>query len=240
MKKIYLLIALAVFTFGSVLSEDIIKSKKEDFFSILDFVVRSKKVIVKKNPPEKEFIGDVSYKNPYYEFKSDWALAKQLREMIYYAKGNIYAKRKWSDGAVTEAFCHETNYNKTKGIAEMFPEKNGYVKIIHFEPVHGKWESTSKKVIFNEKEKRVDLIGEVNIVSEKNNASAEKISYYYLDDSFKFSGNPIIQGTHKDYEFAVTGKEAVSRDFFNNLEVSGKVKGWIKNKKGDLNDAVKM
>lgn len=239
MKKIYLSAIICAFGFGLSLSQDKLKSKKEDLPPVLGGIVRSDKWEIQKNPPREEFTGNVSYKNPYYEVKADWALFKRMKG-LFNAKGNVWGKKNWADGAVTEVFCHRADYNRTTGIAMMFPKENEFVEITHLEPDYGKWTGISREVLFDEENERVDLIRDVKITSEQNNALAGKISYYYQGDNFEFFKEPLIWGSHENYDFAVTGKSAKSQNFFDKVEVHEQVEGWIKNRQGALEDAVKM
>jgi len=243
MKKIILsLILIAVCSGVYAEKTDVIKSKKDDLPPILGGVVRSVKWFHKKNLPfedSEEFIGDVSYKNPYYEVKADWALSDRLKN-TFFARKNVWGKKIWKDGSVSEVSGDSAQYNRNTQTAQMLPQEGGFVKIKHSEPAHGIWRSLSRKVTFDEKEQQIDLMGDVQIKSEQNNALADKISYYYQSNSFEFSGDPAIWGTYKDYNFAVTGKHAKADNFFNKIEVKEKVTGWIKNTKGTIDDAIKM
>jgi hypothetical protein len=222
------LISVFVFSsFASALCFGGLKSKKEDIPPVLGGVVRSDKWIMKRNPPREEFIGNVSYKNPFYETKADWALFERMSG-VFSAKGNVWGKKNWLDGSETEVFCHKATYDRKKAVARVYPKEGGFVKVRHFEPAYGVWQSKSESALFDEKSKRVDLQGQVEITGERANARAEKISYYYEGDSFKFLGSPVIWGIHKGYNFAVTGEQARSENFFDNLKVEGKVMGWIK------------
>lgn len=232
MKKIFLF-AFICCVCGGAFGADKLKSKKGDIPTVLGGIVRSDKWVVKRNPPREEFTGNVSYKNPYYEVKADWALFER-NAGLFSAKGNVWGKKIWSDDAITEMFCHTALYDRKKSIAQGYPKEGEFVRIFHFEPDHGQWKSTARKVLFDENAQRVDLIREVRVISDKNNALADKISYYYKGDSFEFSGNPVIWGTYREYDFAVTGKKAKSENFFDNLEVKEKVRGWVKGKDGVL------
>jgi lipopolysaccharide export system protein LptA len=239
MRKILLLTIFISCVCLGVSASDVIKSKKADLPPVLGGIVRSDQWVIKKNPPLEEFIGNVSYKNPYYEIKADHAIFNRLTG-VFFAEGNVWGKKQWADGSITEMFCHTAEYDRNAQIATAYSNGKGFVKINHTEPKLGSWQSESKKALFDEATQRVDLVGEVSITGEKNNARAEKISYYYEGDSFEFIGNPVIWGIYKNYDFAVTGKKAKSTDFFNNLEVNEKVKGWIKTKNGVLFNEVGM
>lgn len=206
-----------------------IKSKKKDLPGVLGAIVRSDKWIIKRNPPREEFIGNVSYKNPYYEIKTDWALFERTSG-VFSAKGNVWGKKIWLDGSQTQVFCHSATYNRKTQVASAYPRNREFVEATHFEPLYGTWQSKSKKATFDEKSKRVDLTGQVEISGKHGNAIADKISYHYESDGFEFSGDPVIWGVYEGYDFAVTGTDAKSQNFLDIIEVKGKVKGWVKSK----------
>lgn len=61
--------------------------------------VRSKEWVIRKDPPEEEFTGDVSYRGAGLEFRSDWALWDKTAD-LWKARGHVQGRRAWPEGVL--------------------------------------------------------------------------------------------------------------------------------------------
>ena len=134
--------------------------EKGDFPPVLGGFVKSKDWKYNREKGQEEFIGDVSYRNPNYFLKADWALDDKKLEQVH-LKGSVYINALRKDGSTLENYSDRADYSKPTGIANFFAGK---------EPVHiiytpadklSMMESFSETAVVEEKKSQIQLSGSV-------------------------------------------------------------------------------
>jgi len=200
---------------------------KADFPNVLGGVVRSDKWIIRRKAGEEEFIGDVSYKNPFYAVSADWAMFRRKRGIVD-LKGKVHGTKIEKTGAQTESFSHTATYNLNSNTALLKPKSDETVKVIHTDPKRGKWTADAKSAFFNEKKSTVILSQDVKIKGEEVSSLSKQAVYDYKAAFFQFTGVPVIWGSHNKSDFAITGDSATASAYYNDISITGAVKGWVR------------
>lgn len=153
------------------------EKKKVKLPKVLGGVVRSKEWRMKRKTGEEEFTGDVSYKMPGYEINSDWALYSRKRETIK-LRGNVQGKKMWEDDSITQANAYSGRYSVKLGKIWLFPSpQEDPVTILHTDPKHGDWESTSDTAVFDEKTRVLTLDGNTEISGYDIQSKSDSAKY---------------------------------------------------------------
>jgi lipopolysaccharide export system protein LptA len=230
--RIAKILFIAVFAFGAFYAPNAcVANDKVRLPKVLGGVVRSKQWIMKRNVGEEEFIGDVSYKMPGYQIFSDWALYSRKTEVIK-LKGNIRGKKAWEDSSTTDASADSGRYEANERKIWLYSNPNSNVIINHNDPKYGAWSSKSKSAVYDDETSLLTLEDNVYINSKDITSKSDMARYYQLQSLLKLDGKPLIWGSYNDYDFAIQGNSATASKFYQELQIEGSVKGWIKSKTG--------
>lgn len=195
---------------------------------VLGGVVRSEKWVMRKNPPEEEFSGKVSYKNPNYDIKADWALYKRTEEIIT-LRGNVRGALK-KEGEETRFQSHAAEYRHKTGEIWLRPENDkDRVRIFHDDPKQGNWTSVSKTAYIDQKAQSALLGGGARVTDGKMSSLSREAEYFNGKGLFRLTGSrPVVWGKFDTYDFAIQGDRAEASKFYNTVTVEGRTRGWIR------------
>lgn len=195
---------------------------------VLGGVVRSDKWVMRKKPPEEEFTGNVSYKNPNYDVKADWALYKRAEESVS-LKGNVRAMLK-KESEQTRVKAHSAEYKHKTGEIWLYPENDkDKVHIFHDDPKQGNWTSVSRTAYIDQKEQMALLSGTARITDGKMHSISREARYFNGTGLFRLTGGrPVVWGIFDKYDFAIQGDKAEASKFYNTVTVEGRTRGWIR------------
>ena len=163
--RILLCLALALGLAAEASSLD-----KTDFPPVLGGFVKSKDWKYNREKGQEEFIGDVSYRNPNYFLKSDWALDDKKQEQVQ-LKGSVYINALRKDGSVLENYSDRADYSKKSGLAHFFAGKEPARMI--YTPADKKYvmDSLSETALVEEKKSRLLLTGNVKCHIQREDGS---------------------------------------------------------------------
>ncbi|NLO90722.1 MAG: hypothetical protein GX410_01850 [Elusimicrobia bacterium] len=178
---------------------------RDAFPPVLGGVVRSKKWVVRRDSKQEEFIGDVSYRNPAYFLKSDWALDDKKKEEIF-LKGSVYINARRQNGSVLETYCDRAEYSKLSGLARFF-SGNDPVRLLYTSSDGAmKMNTLSDTALVDEKKSYMKLTGTVKGVINRadgsvTNTFSDQAEYSDISGDGMFSMNAPgdrVKITHSD------------------------------------------
>ena len=112
-----------------------LKNKKQAAITLpptLGGLISSDRWLIHNAKQQEEFIGNVSYQNDVYTFRSDYALSDRVNNRIS-AKGNVYLKQAKPGEPVYEAYADRGNYSYQQKTGDLLAEKGNEIRLIYQE-----------------------------------------------------------------------------------------------------------
>ncbi|MDD4004372.1 MAG: LptA/OstA family protein [Elusimicrobiaceae bacterium] len=201
--------------------------EKPSFPPVLGGVVKSDYWKMYRTKGVEVFKGSVSYTNPDYRLKADYAEVDRASGLVR-ASGGVNGERFWPNGNTSLAKAARTLYSMRDEKAQLWPAAGEKVSLTHNDVKKGTLKTFSDTVIFNGKTQTFLLTGDAEIEGNGITTLSKNALYDYSSDTFELYGNPVIWGSYKTYDFAITGSSASASNFYENIKFEGDISGWLR------------
>ena len=196
---------------------------KDEF--LMGSIVKSKSWKIDRKNNKEIFKGNVSFKNQYYNLKSDYAEYNH-KTKYWDLKGNVYCQRVFQNetsieltcerGVFFEEFENGTLYKGKKPIKTIYFSNDGRTLLSYCDEVN--IDNTTNNINF----KRNFILE-----TQKSHAYSANALYDHENGIFILSGSkPVVIGKEKGYNFALQGDTLKFYKDKNDIEVHGRAKGW--------------
>ena len=196
---------------------------KDEF--LMGSIVKSKSWKIDRKNNKEIFKGDVSFKNQYYNLKSDYAEYNH-KTKFWDLKGNVYCQRVFPNKTSIELICERGVFFEEFENASLYKGKKP-IKTIYFSNNGRTLLSYCDEVNINNKTNEVNFKNNFILEAEKNHAYSDNALYDNTNGIFILSGSkPVVIGKEKGYNFALQGDTLKFHKDKNDIEVFGRAKGW--------------
>lgn len=196
---------------------------KDDF--LMGSIVKSKSWKIDRKNNKEIFKGDVSFKNQYYNLKSDYAEYNH-KTKYWNLKGNVYCQRVFQNKTSIELNCERGVFFEEFENASLYMGTDP-IKTIYISNNGRKLFSYCDEVNINNKTNQVNFKNNFILEAEKNHAYSDNALYDNTKGIFILSGSkPVVIGKEKGYNFALQGDILKFHKDKNDIEVFGRATGW--------------
>ncbi len=201
--------------------------EKPSFPPVLGGVVKSDEWKMYRAKSLEIFKGNVSYTNPDYRLKAGYAEVDRKNGLVH-AKNGVDGERFWLNGNRSRAEADRAEYNIRTQQAQLFPAIGKKAALNHTDIKKGTLATLSDSVTFNGKAQTFLLDGNAEIKGKGITTLSRNALYRYDSDTFELYGDPVIWGSYRTYDFAITGSSAAASNFYENIKFEGNIRGWLR------------
>ncbi len=200
------------------------KAMDKDEF-LMGSVVKSKSWKIDRKNNKEIFKGNVSFKNKYYNLKSDYAEYNH-KTKYWNLKGNVHCQRVFQNKTSIELNCARGVFFEEFENASLYKGKKP-IKTIYRSTGGRELLSYCDEVNIDNKKHQVIFKNNFTLEAEKNYAYSDNALYDNTKGIFILSGSkPVVIGKEKGYNFALQGDTLKFHKDKNDIEVFGRAKGW--------------
>ncbi|MCG2725584.1 MAG: hypothetical protein L6420_04880 [Elusimicrobia bacterium] len=192
---------------------------------LMGSIVKSKSWKIDRKNNKEIFKGDVSFKNQYYDLKSDYA-EYDHKTKYWDLNGNVYCQRFFQNKTSIELNCERGVFFEEFENAALYKGTNP-IKTVYFSNDGRTLSSYCDEVNIDNKTNRIDFKNNFILETQKSHAYSANALYDNNKDIFTLSGSkPVVVGMEKGYNFAIQGDILKFYKDKNDIEVLGRAKGW--------------
>ena len=196
---------------------------KDNF--LMGSIVKSKSWKIDRKNNKEIFKGDVSFKNQYYNLKSDYAEYNH-KTKYWNLNGNVYCQRFLENETSIELTCEKGVFFEEFENATLYKGTNP-IKTIYFSEDERTLLSYCDEVNIDNKTNKIDFKNNFILETQKSHAFSSNALYDNTKGMFILSGaKPVVIGMEKGYNFAIQGEILKFYKDKNDIEILGCAKGW--------------
>ncbi len=198
---------------------------EEDF--LMGSVVKSDKWKMDRANDREIFEGNVSFRNPRYTLKADYALYTRPAR-TWNMKGSVYMLRRFEDKSQVEMNCSKAVYLETPEEA-MLERGEKPVRIKYTGPDGRVLRGRADKTFAQNKTGLISFDGSFALSTENLDMYSAKGLYNNADGTFLMYGStPLAAGNRQEYDFAINSERIMFFKDSRDIKFYNRVKGWVK------------
>lgn len=222
-----LFLLLSAFGAGPCAAADPAKSSRTDEDFLMGSVVKSDKWKMDRANDREIFEGNVSFRNPRYTLKADYALYSRPAR-TWNMRGGVYMLRRFDDRSQVEMSCGKAVYLET--LEEATLERGA-------QPVRMKYTGPDARVLrgradraFAENKKGlINFDGAFALSTENLDIYSRKGLYNNAEGTFlMYESTPMAAGNRQDYDFAISSERIMFFKDSRDIKFYNRVAGWVK------------
>lgn len=198
---------------------------EEDF--LMGSVVKSDKWKMDRANDREVFEGNVSFRNPRYTLKADYALYTRPAR-TWNMKGSVYMLRRFDDRSQIEMNCSKAVYLETleEAILERGPLP---VRMRYTGPDGRVLRGVADKSFAENKKGLMSFDGAFALSTENLDMYSEKGLYNNAEGTFlMYDSTPLAAGNRQEYDFAINSERIMFFKDSRDIKFYNRVTGWVK------------
>ncbi|MDO8806383.1 MAG: LptA/OstA family protein [Elusimicrobiota bacterium] len=202
------------------------KPREADDF-LMGSVVKSDKWKMDRTNDREIFEGNVSFRNPRYMLKADYALYTRPAQ-TWNMKGSIYLLRRFDDKSHVEMNCDKAVYFET--LEEAILERGALPVRIKYSGPDGRiLRGRADKTFAENKKGLMTFDGSFSLSTENLDMYSQKALYNNAEGTFLMhDSTPMAVGNRQDYDFAIRSEKIKFFKDSRDIKFYNRVTGWVK------------
>lgn len=205
---------------------------------LMGSVVKSEKWKMDRARNLEVFYGAVSFKNPLYDLKTDYAVYDR-KARIWTLRGSVYCLRRFLDGSSLELTCDNGKYLESAAQAELY-RGAAPIKMRHLDPDGKLLTGRCDRINGDNARGSMDFLGNFYLQTERTEIFSDNGFYTDTDHSFLIYNSapasprsappsaPVAIGAREGRDFAMTGEKMKFFKDTGDIKLYNNVAGWIK------------
>ena len=208
-----------------LLSPSLALGAEEDF--LMGSVVKSDKWKMDRANDREIFEGNVSFRNPRYTLKADYALYTRPAQ-TWNMKGSVYMLRRFDDKSQIEMDCNKAVYMET--LEEALLERGALpVRMKYTGPDGRVLRGAADKSFAENKKGLMSFDGAFSLSTENLDMYSEKGLYNNAEGTFlMYDSTPMAAGNRQEYDFAINSERIMFFKDSRDIKFYNRVTGWVK------------
>ncbi|MEK7722461.1 MAG: LptA/OstA family protein [Elusimicrobiota bacterium] len=197
----------------------------EDF--LLDSVVKSDTWKMDRANDREIFEGNVSFRNPRYTLKADYALYIRPAQ-TWNMRGSVYMLRRFDDKSQVEMNCNKAVYLET--LEEAILERGAMpVRMKYTDPGGRVLKGRADKTFAENRKGLMSFDGDFALSTENLDMYSQKGIYNNAEGTFlMYESTPMAAGSRLDYDFAINSERIKFFKDSRDIKFYNRVTGWVK------------
>jgi len=206
----------------------------EDF--LMGSVVKSDKWKMDRTNDREIFDGNVSFHNPRYTLKADYALYNRPTQ-TWNMKGSVYMLRRFDDRSLVEMNCDKAVYYET--LEEAILERGSLpVRMKYTGPDGRVLKGLADRSFAENKKGLMRFEGAFSLSTDNLDLYSRKGLYNNVDGTFLMSeSTPMAVGNREAYDFAISSEKIKFFKDSRDIKFYNRVTGWVKDIDGKARPA---
>lgn len=200
-------------------------STGEDF--LMGSVVKSDKWKMDRTNDREIFEGNVSFRNPRYTLKADYALYSRPAQ-AWNINGSVYILRLLEDRSLVEMNCSKAVYLDT--LEEATLERGALpVRMKYTGPDGRVLRGRADRTFAENKKGLMSFDGNFSLSTDNLDMYAQKGLYNNAEGTFlMYESTPMAVGNREDYDFAINSERIKFFKDSRDIKFYNRVTGWVK------------
>jgi len=197
----------------------------EDF--LMGSVIKSDKWKMDRANDREIFEGNVSFRNPRYTLKSDYALYNRPA-LAWNIRGSVYILRLLDDKSQVEMECDRAYYLET--LEEAILERGTRPVRMKYSGSDGRvLRGNADKTFAENKKGLMTFEGGFSLSTENLDMYSRNGLYNNADGTFlMYDSTPMAVGSRQDYDFAINSEKIKFFKDSRDIKFYNRVTGWVK------------
>ena len=197
----------------------------EDF--LMGSVVKSDKWKMDRTNDREIFEGNVSFRNPHYTLKADYALYIKPAQ-TWNMRGSVYMLRRLKDRSQIEVNCDRAVYLET--LEEAILDRGGLpVRMKYTGPDGRVLRGRADKALAENSKGLMNFEGAFALSTENLDMYSRKALYNNAEGTFlMYESTPMAAGSRQDYDFAINSEKIKFFKDSRDIKFYNRVTGWVK------------
>ena len=197
----------------------------EDF--LMGSVVKSDKWKMDRTNDREIFEGNVSFRNPRYTLKADYALYTRPAQ-AWNMRGSIYILRRFEDGSQVEMNCDKAVYLETFEEATL-DRGTLPVRMKYTGPDGRVLRGRADKTFAENKKGLMTFAGTFSLSTENLDMYSKNALYSNAEGTFlMYDSTPMAVGNRQEYDFAIRSEKIKFFKDSRDIKFYNRVNGWVK------------